>query len=159
MATTSPPFSPPHSIDDHITPSLSNQPCLTRKSSRLPKPPCLTCRRPSTTNRSASPSSSAPTTRNSGRSSPNALLAKIGVERFNGGTKDRVAGFANGYSSILFFDDSGPYAGTAGQPRARFIVIRRRSGRTTAIACISVACGVRWRRMGWCESAALQSAD
>jgi uncharacterized protein len=25
----------------------------------------------------------------------NALLAKIGVERFNAGTKDRIAGFAN----------------------------------------------------------------
>ena len=37
----------------------------------------------------------------------NALLAKIGSERFNAGTKDRIAGFANGYGSILFFDDSG----------------------------------------------------
>jgi uncharacterized protein len=36
----------------------------------------------------------------------NALLAKIGTERFNAGTKDRIAGFANGYGSILFFDDS-----------------------------------------------------
>jgi predicted oxidoreductase (fatty acid repression mutant protein) len=35
----------------------------------------------------------------------NALLSKIGAERFNAGTKDRVAGFANGYGSILFFDD------------------------------------------------------
>jgi uncharacterized protein len=42
----------------------------------------------------------------------NALLAKIGAERF---TKDRIAGFANGYGSILFFDDSGSYAGTEGQ--------------------------------------------
>jgi uncharacterized protein len=37
----------------------------------------------------------------------NALLAKIGAERFNAGTKDRIAGFANGYGSILFFDDPG----------------------------------------------------
>jgi uncharacterized protein len=37
----------------------------------------------------------------------NALLHKIGEERFNAGTKDRIAGFANAYGSILFFDDSG----------------------------------------------------
>jgi predicted oxidoreductase (fatty acid repression mutant protein) len=37
----------------------------------------------------------------------NALLAKIGAEHFNAGTKDRIAGFDNGYGSILFFDDPG----------------------------------------------------
>lgn len=36
----------------------------------------------------------------------NALLKKVGEERFNAGTKDRVAGFANAYGSILFFDDA-----------------------------------------------------
>jgi predicted oxidoreductase (fatty acid repression mutant protein) len=36
-----------------------------------------------------------------------ALLHKIGEERFNAGTKARIAGFANAYGSILFFDDPG----------------------------------------------------
>lgn len=34
-----------------------------------------------------------------------ALLAKIGEERWNGGTKDRIAGFAGSYGTILFWDD------------------------------------------------------
>ncbi|KAJ5984412.1 Nitroreductase [Penicillium waksmanii] len=34
-----------------------------------------------------------------------ALLAKIGEERWNGGTKDRIANFANAYGTILFWDD------------------------------------------------------
>src|SRR5947209_2927419 len=53
-----------------------------------------------------SPSSWALTTRNSGIVA-NALLAQIGAECFNAGTEDRVAGFANGYGSILLFDDPG----------------------------------------------------
>jgi predicted oxidoreductase (fatty acid repression mutant protein) len=36
-----------------------------------------------------------------------ALLKKIGEERYNGHTKERIAGFANAYGSILFFDDPG----------------------------------------------------
>jgi uncharacterized protein len=40
-----------------------------------------------------------------------ALLAKIGQERFNAGTKDRIAGFKNAYGSILFWDDSGTVDG------------------------------------------------
>ncbi|KAI9705154.1 MAG: hypothetical protein M1820_005301 [Bogoriella megaspora] len=35
----------------------------------------------------------------------NALLAKIGEERWNGGVKDRIANFANAYGTILFWDD------------------------------------------------------
>ncbi|KPI39771.1 putative nitro HBN1 [Cyphellophora attinorum] len=35
----------------------------------------------------------------------NALLAKIGEERWNSGTKDRIAGFAGAYGTILFWDD------------------------------------------------------
>ncbi|SCU89139.1 LAFA_0E16336g1_1 [Lachancea sp. 'fantastica'] len=34
-----------------------------------------------------------------------ALLAKIGEERWLGGTKDRIANFANAYGTILFWDD------------------------------------------------------
>ncbi|OKL62348.1 hypothetical protein UA08_02592 [Talaromyces atroroseus] len=34
-----------------------------------------------------------------------AMLAKIGEERWNGGTKDRIANFANAYGTILFWDD------------------------------------------------------
>src|SRR2546423_13500720 len=45
-----------------------------------------------------------------------ALLQKIGEERFNAGTKDRIAGFANGYGSILFFDDSGHTQGLKNSP-------------------------------------------
>ncbi|KAJ5580036.1 Nitroreductase [Penicillium hispanicum] len=33
------------------------------------------------------------------------LLAKLGEERWNGGTKDRIANFANGYGTIMFWDD------------------------------------------------------
>ncbi len=36
-----------------------------------------------------------------------ALLNKIGKERFESGTSERIKGFANGYGSILFFDDPG----------------------------------------------------
>ncbi|KAF2675310.1 Nitroreductase [Microthyrium microscopicum] len=34
-----------------------------------------------------------------------ALLAKIGEERWLGGTKDRITNFANAYGTILFWDD------------------------------------------------------
>ncbi|KAJ5688219.1 hypothetical protein N7536_010838 [Penicillium majusculum] len=34
-----------------------------------------------------------------------ALLAKIGEQRWNEGTKDRIANFANAYGTILFWDD------------------------------------------------------
>ncbi|KAK9364601.1 Nitroreductase [Lipomyces kononenkoae] len=34
-----------------------------------------------------------------------ALLAKIGEERWNGGTKDRIANYANAYGTIMFWDD------------------------------------------------------
>ncbi|CEP64179.1 uncharacterized protein LALA0_S10e04214g [Lachancea lanzarotensis] len=37
-----------------------------------------------------------------------ALLAKIGEERWLGGTKDRIANFANAYGTILFWDDEAP---------------------------------------------------
>lgn len=33
------------------------------------------------------------------------LLAKIGKERWNEGTKDRIANFANAYGTIMFWDD------------------------------------------------------
>lgn len=33
------------------------------------------------------------------------LLAKIGEERWNSGTKDRIANFANAYGTIMFWDD------------------------------------------------------
>ncbi|EHK49398.1 hypothetical protein TRIATDRAFT_50540 [Trichoderma atroviride IMI 206040] len=34
-----------------------------------------------------------------------ALLAKIGQDRWNGGTKDRIAGYSDAYGTILFWDD------------------------------------------------------
>lgn len=34
-----------------------------------------------------------------------ALLAKIGQNRWNGGTKDRIAGYSDAYGTILFWDD------------------------------------------------------
>lgn len=34
-----------------------------------------------------------------------ALLAEIGEERWNGGTKDRIANYANAYGTIMFWDD------------------------------------------------------
>lgn len=35
-----------------------------------------------------------------------ALFVKIGEQRWNEGTKDRIANFANSYATILFFDDA-----------------------------------------------------
>lgn len=34
-----------------------------------------------------------------------ALLVRIGEERWNGGTKDRIASFADAYGTVLFWDD------------------------------------------------------
>lgn len=34
-----------------------------------------------------------------------ALLARIGSERWNSGTKTRISGFAGGYGTIMFWDD------------------------------------------------------
>lgn len=40
-----------------------------------------------------------------------ALLTKIGEERFNSGTRDRIAGFKRAYGTVLFWDDPGNIEG------------------------------------------------